>query len=211
MIHRLLRSALAGMLVLGLAACGSSGSGGDPEAAPATRTDSHVLDDAGDGAPTLVEFVDFECEACRAVHPAIEDVRENYDGQVTFVVRHFPGPGHANAMNAALAVEAAAAQGRMEDMIDLLFRTQPGWGERQDSRAADFRVFADNLGLDLDAYDATVADPAVTERIERDYQDGLDLGVTGTPTFFLDGEMLILRRLTDLTDPLDAALAERTS
>ncbi|MDO5627228.1 MAG: thioredoxin domain-containing protein [Mobilicoccus sp.] len=207
MNSRLLLPAIAAVLALVLSACGGS-TGGDPDAAPATRTDSHVLDQGPEGAPVLVEFIDFECEACRAVSPAIDDVRKAYDGKITFVMRHFPGPGHKNSMNAALAVEAAAAQGKMEEMVEVLLATQPGWGEKQDSRAADFRIFADNLGLDLEAYDASVADPAVKERIERDYQDGLDLGVTGTPTFFLDGDMLILRRLSDLTDPLDAAVAK---
>ena len=83
------------------------------------RTDSHVLDDGGAGAVTVVEFLDFECEACAAFYPIVEDLREQYDGEITYVVRYFPLPGHINSTQAALAAEAAAEQDRFEDMYHL--------------------------------------------------------------------------------------------
>ena len=84
--------------------------------APVVREDSHRLSTAADGQVTLVEFLDFECEACKAAYPFVEQLRDEYEGRVTFVARYFPTPGHANAENAAVAVEAAAQQGRFEDM-----------------------------------------------------------------------------------------------
>ena len=71
------------------------------------RQDSHVLDEAGEGAPVLVEFLDFECEACGAAYPIIEQLREEYAGEVTFVARYFPLPGHFNSERAARAAAAA--------------------------------------------------------------------------------------------------------
>ena len=170
------------------------------------RQDSHVLDEAGEGAPVLVEFLDFECEACLAAYPLVEQVRKEYAGELTFVVRYFPIDGHANSMNAAVAVEAAAQQGRFEDMYERMYQTQPEWGEQQESKAPLFRQFAQELGLDIEAYDAAVADPATQQRVEQDRQDGMALGVQGTPTFFLDGEPMQLTSAEDFRAQIDAAV-----
>lgn len=173
---------------------------------PVVREDSRVLDDAGEEAPVLVEFLDFECEACLAAYPLVEQVRQEYAGELTVVVRYFPIDGHANSMNAAVAVEAAAQQGNLEDMYTRMYQTQTQWGEQQESKAPLFRQFAQELGLDMELYDAAVADPATQERVERDRQDGFALGVQGTPTFFLDGEPLQLTSAEDFRARVDAAV-----
>lgn len=170
------------------------------------REDSHRLEEAKDDEVTLVEFLDFECEGCRAAYPFVEDLRETYDGQVTFVVRYFPMDGHANARNAAHAVEAAARQGRFEDMYAQMYETQTQWGERRDSQAALFRGFAEDMGLDMTQFDADVDSPDVAERVQADVDDGLALGVSGTPTFFLNGEILQVGTTEEFTDAIDAAL-----
>ncbi|MGD9511729.1 MAG: DsbA family protein [Geminicoccaceae bacterium] len=184
----------------------------DPEGAvgalPGARLNSHVLDDVGPDAPTLVEFLDFECEACGAFYPVVEQLREEYDGKINYVIRYFPLPGHFNSMNAAIAVEAAAQQGRVEEMYQRMFETQAQWGEQQESRADLFRSFAEELGLDMAAYDAAVADPATQARVEEDFNEGVTMGVNSTPTFFLDGEKLELRQLSDLINALDNAIAQ---
>lgn len=180
----------------------------DPTAGPppVQRPNSHVLDEGGKGAVTLVEFLDFECESCRAAYPVVEELRTTYAGKVDFVVRYFPIPSHANAVNSALAVEAAAQQGKFEDMYKRMYDTQETWGEQQDSKASLFRGFAQELGLDMAAYDKAVAAKATQERVERDRQDGLDLGVEGTPTFFLNGKKLQPSSVQDFRDQIDAAL-----
>ncbi|OJX65542.1 MAG: disulfide bond formation protein DsbA [Micrococcales bacterium 73-13] len=180
---------------------------GEGGALSVTRENSHVLDNVGDDAPTLVEFLDFECEACGAFYPVVEQIREAYDGKINYVFRYFPIPSHFNSMNAAIAVEAASQQGRVEDMYNKLFQTQTEWAEQQVSQADVFRGFAQELGLDMAKYDAAVADPATKTRVEFDFNEGRSLGVNSTPTFFLDGEKLELTKLTDLTDALDRAIA----
>lgn len=177
--------------------------GEDPQV---VRANSHILDDAGEDAVTVVEFLDFECEACGAFYPVVEDLRNQYAGQVTYVVRYFPLPSHANSQNAALAAEAAAEQGRFEDMYKRLFETQSQWGEAAESRADVFRGFAEKLGLDMAAYDAAVASPATLAQVQEDFNEGRALGVSSTPTFFVDGEKVVLERWMDLPDAIEQAL-----
>lgn len=171
------------------------------------RENSHRLSTAADGKVTLVEFLDFECESCLAAYPFVEQLREDYEGRVTFVARYFPMPGHANAENAAVAVEAAAQQGGFEDMYQRMYETQAEWGEQQESKAALFRSFAEDMGLDMDEYDAAVADPTTLERVLEDREDGLALGVEGTPTFFLNGEKVEVETTDQFIELIDAALA----
>ena len=170
------------------------------------RTDSHVLDDGGPDAVTVVEFLDFECEACAAFYPIAEDLREKYDGEITYVVRYFPLPGHINSTQAALAAEAAAEQDRFEDMYHRLFETRGQWGEQAEETPEVFRALAAELGLDMAAYDAAVAAPATLERVQADKSDGEQLGVRSTPTFFVDGEPVVLEAWDDLEAAIEKAV-----
>jgi protein-disulfide isomerase len=171
------------------------------------RTDSHLLDEGGPDAVTVVEFLDFECEACGAFYPIVEDLREQYAGDITYVVRYFPLPGHINSTQAALAAEAAAQQDRFEDMYHRLFETQSQWGERSEETPEVFRGFAEDLGLDMEAYDAAVADPATLERVQADKSDGEKLGVSSTPSFFIDGEPVVLEAWGDLEAAIETAVS----
>lgn len=206
---------VAGIL---LAVNGSNGSSSTTSSAPTgpaadtdrherlVRPDSHKLDVAADGKATFVEFLDFECESCRAAFPAVEQLRKDYAGKVTFVVRYFPLPGHFNAERAARAVEAASQQGKFEQMYQKMYETQAEWGEKRVPADDQFRGFAKDLGLNLASWDKAYNDPATLERIKRDVADGEALGVTGTPTFFLNGEKLQPESAQDLTASIDAAL-----
>lgn len=198
------------LAVMGAALLGSrsSSSGGQAEAAQVVRPDSHQLSSAPEGAPVLVEFLDFECESCKAAHPFVEQLRQDYAGRVTFVIRYFPLPGHANSTASALAAEAAAQQGQLEAMYQRLYETQGEWGEQPEATPEVFRAHAEAIGLDLAAYDAAVADPATAARVQADFDDGIALGVTGTPTFFLDGERLEASTTEEFRARIDAALAD---
>ncbi|MEW1630942.1 thioredoxin domain-containing protein [Streptomyces sp. NPDC089173] len=151
------------------------------------RASSHRLTSPERSELTVVEFLDFECESCGAVYPAVEKLREEYGDRVTFIARYFPMPGHRNGGLAARTVEAAAQQGKFEEMYGKLFATQAQWGEADESKEPLFRTYAEELGLDLKKFTAALNDPATAERIEADQRDGLGLGVQGTPTFFVDG------------------------
>jgi len=171
------------------------------------RSDSHILGPEGDSGVTFVEFLDFECESCLAAFPAVEQLREQYEGEVTFVVRYFPLSGHFNGERAARAVEAAAQQGQFEEMYRRMYETQTQWGEQQTPHDDLFASFADDLGLDMAQYEADYNDPATAERVAKDVADGEALGVQGTPTFFVDGKQLEPQSADDLTEAIDDALA----
>lgn len=188
--------------------------GGDDAATRATegasrserlvRADSQRLDDPVDSRATFVEFLDFECEACRAAYPAVEQLRTNYGDRMTFVVRYMPL--HYNSEAASRAAEAAADQGKFEEMYARLFETQPQWGERRSSQEDVFFGFAKDLGLDMERFRAVYDDQATIDRVRRDKADGEALGVTGTPTFFLNGEKLSVSSVGDLFEKVEAAL-----
>ena len=211
--------ALVLALVIGVGLYQTLGRSADPaaEAAPAAagvvdervvREDSHRLSTAADGKVTFVEFLDFECEGCRAAYPVVEQLRQTYDGRVTFVARYFPLDGHFNARRAARAVEAAARQGQFEAMYQRMYETQTEWAEQQVPKDDVFRGFAVDLGLDMDQWDTDYASPEVEQRIQADVDDGTALGVTGTPTFFLNGQLFTPESAEDLTRALDEALAQ---
>lgn len=170
------------------------------------RENSHRLNSVPDSDIYFVEFLDFECEGCRALYPAIEQLRAEYGDRVNFVLRYFPLRSHFNAERAARAVEAAAQQGQLEAMYRKMYETQAQWGEQQTPADDVFRGFAQQLDLDMGAFDATYNDPATLERIQLDVDDGTALGVQGTPTFFINDERIQPRSYEDLTTALDQAL-----
>ncbi|WP_072752260.1 DsbA family protein [Rhodococcus maanshanensis] len=198
--------AVAAILLVGRSGGDSDASAPGGGAGAVVRPDSHRISSAPEGSPTFVEFLDFECEACRSVYPAIEELRAGYGDRVSFVVRYFPMPGHFNAERAARAVEAAAQQGKFEQMYQKMYETQSEWGEQRVPKDDVFRGYAADLGLDMAAFDAAYADPATAARVAADVADGKALGVQGTPTFFLDGQRFSPATYQDLTDALDAAL-----
>ena len=192
----------------GAAASGdSAATSSPPPAAEVVRPNSHILGEPGSSGVTFTEFLDFECEACGAAFPVIEQLREEYAGRVSFVIRYFPIESHRNAMNAAIAVEAAAQQGKVEEMYRRMYETQTTWAEQTSSKAAVFRGFAEELGLDMEEYDKAVAAPETQARVELDRDDGLALGVDATPTFFINDEKIQPESVADLRRQLDAAIA----
>ncbi|MEV0585701.1 thioredoxin domain-containing protein [Nonomuraea sp. NPDC050310] len=178
-------------------------SGGGPQA---VRADSHRLQTAPDGKVTLVEFLDFECEGCAAHYPVVEQLRKDYAGKVTFVVRYFPIASHFNAERAARAVEAAAQQGKFEAMYQRMFERQPEWGEKRVPADQTFRGYAQDLGLDVAAWEKAYRDPATLKRVTKDAEEGQALGVEGTPTFFLNGTKIQPQSADEFKALIDAAL-----
>jgi protein-disulfide isomerase len=141
---------------------------------------AHVFG-APDAPVTIVEFGDFECPYCHDATPVLRTVVEESDGQVRLVFRHFPlFEVHPYALTAALAAEAAGAQGRFWEMHDLLFAHQ----DRLDD--VGLAHWAQKLGLD----GASVVGDAAQQHgdaVERDYLAGTALGVRGTPTLYVEG------------------------
>ncbi|SER76376.1 DsbA family protein [Lentzea albida] len=151
------------------------------------RNDTTAAPQAQNGKVTVVEYLDLECPSCRAAFPSVERLKTEYGERVTFDVRHFPIPSHRNAELAAVAVEAAGAQGKRDDMFRMMFDAQQEWGGQQTSQRAVFVGFAQQLGLDQAAFEKALDDPALRERVLAQRTEGSKAGVTGTPTFFING------------------------
>ncbi len=139
---------------------------------------------------TLIEYLDFECEACGAYHPAIKQLENDFGSDFNLVVRYFPLPGHKNGLTAALAAEAAGQQGKFWEMHNKLFENQKDWGERQAADSKIFERYAQDIGLDIEKFKTDVNSQSVKERVERDRQAARKLNLSGTPSFFLNGEKI---------------------
>jgi protein-disulfide isomerase len=197
-------------IVVGIVLLLGRGSGSDGTALAAgesryVRADSHRLTTAPDGKVTLVEFLDFECGACKAAFPLVEKLRKEYEGRVAFVARYFPLPGHFNAERAARAVEAAARQGKFDAMYQQMYQTQTQWGGQQKPADDYFRSMAQGLGLDMAVWEKNYNDPATLERVNKDVADGKAVGVTGTPSFFLNGQAVRIESEEQMKAAIDAA------
>ncbi len=142
-----------------------------------------------DDAPvTLVEFLDPECEACRAAYPVVKGLLAEYPDELRLVIRYVPG--HGNSARAIVALEAAAEQGRYWDMLDALFERQPEWGERDEPQVDAFVDIARSIGLDVTRFSAALERPDVSA-IERDIPALRTFGIRATPTFFVNGREVV--------------------
>lgn len=195
------------VLLLRPAATPAAGEAPTGAAGLTVREDSRRLNDPPGAAVTFVEFLDFECEACGAAYPAIEQLRQTYGDRVEFVARYFPLDGHFNADRAARAVEAAAQQGKFEAMYQKMYQTQKEWAEQKVPKDDLFRSYAEQLSLDVAKWEADYASPATKKRIQADIDDGTVLGVASTPSFFVNGQRIQPKSIGDLTAALDQALA----
>lgn len=151
------------------------------------REDSKKIEALGSKV-TLVEFLDFECEACGAVYPTVKRILSEYEGRITFVVRNFPL--HGNSVLAAKSTEAAGEQGKFWEMYSKLFENQREWGEKQTPQTELFRRYAQEIGLDMTAFNTVISSTKYEDKIARDKNDGMTAGVQGTPTFYLNGKVV---------------------
>jgi protein-disulfide isomerase len=144
----------------------------------------------------LEEYGDYQCPPCGMLYPVLKDIEHEYGKQLQVVFHHFPLTKiHKNAMNAARAAEAARNQGKFWEMHDRLYRNQNAWKDLDDPRAL-FIQYAQELGLNADRFTRDLASPEVEQRIAADMQKGSSVGVTGTPTVFIEGQMLLYEKTT---------------
>jgi protein-disulfide isomerase len=158
-----------------------------------------------DAKVTLVEFLDPECESCRMLYPMVKHLLAQYGGRVRFVLRYMPL--HQNSMYAASALEAAGAQGRYWDMLEIMFREQPRWGDHHHPKPEIIPELAKQIGLDMDKFNSAVVDPVHKAKVEMDAADGRALGVRATPTFFVNGREVEQLGYDSIKAMIDAALA----
>ena len=138
----------------------------------------------------LEEYGDYQCPPCGLLYPVLKDIEHEYGKQLQIVFHHFPLTKiHKNAMAAAHAAEAARNQNKFWEMHDRLYRNQNSWKDLDDPRPM-FVQYARELGLNIDRFTRDLDSPEVEQRIAADMQKGTGVGVTGTPTVFIEGNML---------------------
>jgi protein-disulfide isomerase len=135
-----------------------------------------------DARHVIVEYGDYECPYSRQAFREIQRLERRPDG-IRFAFRHFPLTEiHPHALAASAAAEAAGLQDRFWDMHELLFRRQKALEDD------DLRLYAAEIGLDIERFESDRTAAAVLERIRGDVESGLASGeVRGTPTLFIDG------------------------
>ena len=137
-----------------------------------------------DARVTLVEYGDFECPHCGALHPIVQAARRAFGRNLRFVFRHFPlRSSHPHALAAAKAVEAAGEQERFWEMYDRLYQRQT---ELTDP---DLVRHARELGLDVERFERSLVARAHEVRIREDLASAASSGVQGTPSLFINGEL----------------------
>ena len=161
----------------------------------ATADDGYVgyrLNREVPGAGTATLYTDYQCPYCAKAEPKFEEAAKKLDGIMNVTVRHMPLNMHANAVPAALAVEAATAQGKHLEMANKLFNTQNDWKniKERDKLRTLFNDYAKELGLNVEEFDKVLLASDTVKPIQRDYEHAVKIGVKGTPTFAVNDKVV---------------------
>jgi len=136
----------------------------------------------------LVEFLDPECESCRAFAPLVKSLVQEFEGKIQLVIRY--APFHTNSEFAIRVLEAARFQGKYWEVLDVLFQFQPQWGDHHHPKPELIWQYLERTGVDIEKIKSEMNDQRITNLILQDKLDGEKLGVTGTPSFFVNGKPL---------------------
>ena len=130
----------------------------------------------------LVQYADFQCEYCASVYPVIKWLQDALGQTLRFVFRHYPIPTrHPLALQAAVAAEAAAMQGKFWYMHDMIFENQ------KYLTRTSFSDFAREIELDTEAFENCREHRKLFRKVICDFESGVKSGVDGSPTFFING------------------------
>lgn len=160
-----------------------------------------------DAAVTLVEYSDLQCPACAAFQPILNSMLEQYGDRLQFEYKHFPLPAriHPHAFQAAIAAEAASQQGKFFEYHDRLFADQATWSGSAVPQTY-FVQYASDLGLDIDLFKRHLKSSVLRDRVQADFEEGETLGITGTPTFFLNGKKMEIESYLDFAQQIGYAI-----
>lgn len=190
-------ASLSAFAALSLAACGvdTTGLSADSSRRPMGSPSASVV---------VAEFADLQCPACKAAHETVtKPLIAKYGSRIRFEFKHFPLQGiHAYALPAAEAAECAADQGKFWEFVDLTYINQDKLGTEA------IKEWAATLKLDQDLFARCTASRIKKDTVLADYKEGEKLGVNSTPSFFLNGERIMLQAIGDLDAAVAAALAK---
>jgi protein-disulfide isomerase len=133
---------------------------------------------------TIVEWADFQCPFCVRANPTLDQIAKEYGDKVRIAFKHLPLSMHAKARAAHAAAEAAHRQGKFWEMHDRIF------AKPKDLNPETYLRYANEIGLDVDQYKSDVSSSSVRKVIDADLAMARKLGVSGTPSFFINGRFL---------------------
>ena len=160
---------------------------------------------SADAPVTIVAFTDYQCPSCAAMHPVLEQLVKEYGNKVRLVTRDFPLSQHTEAFKAAEAAEAAREQGKYWEYIQILLRNQSAL------TVDKLKGYASDLSLDRTRFDNALDTGKFTESVQRDLEDGMKLGINGTPTIFINGRRVSAKGYDELKLIIDAAFKAASS
>ncbi len=137
-----------------------------------------------DAPITIIEFSDYQCPFCRRAESTLAELEELYPGKLRFVYRHLPLDGHPQARPAAEAAVCAEAQDKFWEFHEVVFANQRALSAEQ------LRGYAEQVGIDLAAFDTCIGEDATKGRIEADIATAREAGTSATPTFFVNGRLV---------------------
>ncbi len=152
---------------------------------------------------TIVEFLDPECEACSAMYPVVKKILQEHEGDLKLVVRYMTY--HQNSKFVANILEGARAQKKYWETLELLFETQDRWANHQNPKPELIPEILGPLKLDINRILADAKAGKYDRQIMEDFEDGKKVGVNGTPTFFVNGQLVEEIGY----DPLKKAIVEK--
>jgi len=165
---------------------------------------AHVKGNA-EAAVTLVEYSDFQCPACAAFQPVIAEIMSTYGDNLKFEYHHYPLPIHKFSQQAAVAAEAAGQQNKFFEMHDKLFENQQEWSTSATPQVF-FVKYATDLGLDAELFKKHLSSSALRDAVRSDLNKAKELGLTGTPTFYLNGEKMEIKTFEDFIGQIAYAI-----
>lgn len=154
---------------------------------------------------TIVEFADLQCPACKSYHPIVKGLVDAYPDRVMVKFKHFPLISiHPNAMPGAIAAESAGRQNKFFEFVDLAYEKQEEWSALPNPQSK-FEEYAKAIGLDIEQFKKDQSNPEVKKAVDTQREEGIANGVSGTPTFFIEGEKIqtptSLEEFKKLIDP----------
>lgn len=176
----------------------------DPEKRYTVDTKGAPAKGAESAKVTIVEMSDFQCPFCKRVAPTIEQLLADYPNDVQIVYKHLPLDFHTQAPAAHAAAEAAHQQGKFWEMYAKIFEHQAELAPEK------YEIWAGEIGLDVEQFKRDVASPEVKARVDADKAEAAKIGVTGTPSFFINGLYLSgAQPLENFKEKVDAELEKK--
>ena len=160
-----------------------------------------------DAVVALTEYSDFECPACKQFEPIVNEILAQYGDNILFEYKHFPLIQiHPYAEQAASAAEAAGQQGKFFEFKELLFENQEAWVPPNPAPSKYFSQYAEELGLDMPQFNRQLRSSLIKDNVRASYSIARDLGLTSTPTFFLNGQKMNITTYQDFIEQVKNAV-----